>query len=105
MSERKPTSARNGANTSGSEIITATSQAGTRELDDHHAVQRADQQHGRHADRDLEQRQPQQPAERQFRRRRVGERQHARDRSSSVPLDDGGASAVHDGVSSSACEM
>ena len=29
VSERKPTSARNGANTSGSEIITATSQAGT----------------------------------------------------------------------------
>ena len=29
VSERNPTSARNGANTSGNEIITATSQAGT----------------------------------------------------------------------------
>ena len=45
------------------------------ELDDHHAVERADQQHGRHADRDLEQRQPQQARQRQRVARRVGERQ------------------------------
>ena len=36
------------------------------QLDDHHAVERAGEQHHRHAHRDLEQRQPQQPAERQL---------------------------------------
>jgi hypothetical protein len=50
---------------------------GHAELDDHHPVERADQQHDRHADADLEQRQPQQAAERQFRRRGIGERQES----------------------------
>ena len=35
------------------------------QFDDHHPVQRADQQHDRHADGDLEQRQAQQPAHRE----------------------------------------
>ena len=48
------------------------------EFDDHHPVQGADQQNQRHADRNLEQRQTDQPAERQFRRHGVGERQEAR---------------------------
>ncbi len=42
--------------------------AGDAELDDHDAVERAVEQHDSHADRDLEQRQPQQPAERQLAR-------------------------------------
>jgi hypothetical protein len=47
------------------------------EFDDHHAVQRADQQHHGHADGDLEQRKAQQPAERQLGRRGVREREQA----------------------------
>ena len=47
-------------------------------LDDHHAVERADEQHHRHAHGHLEQRQAEQPTKRQFVRRRIGERQKAR---------------------------
>ena len=48
------------------------------QFDDHHAVERAGEQHHGHADRDLEQRQAQQAAQRQFHRRRIGEGQEAR---------------------------
>ena len=48
------------------------------EFDDHHAVERAGQQHHRHADRNLEQRQPQQPAERKLAAADIGKRQEAR---------------------------
>jgi hypothetical protein len=51
---------------------------GHAELDDHDAVQRAHQQRCRHAHRDLEQRQPQQPRERQVGAGGIGERQVAR---------------------------
>ena len=62
MSERKPISARNGAKTQRQGDHQRDQPGRHAELDDHHAVERAVQQHHRHADRDLEQRQPQQPA-------------------------------------------
>ena len=56
---------------SGSEIISRDEPDRHAEFDDHHAVERADQQHHRHADGDLEQRESRsRRAERQFRRRR-----------------------------------
>jgi hypothetical protein len=51
---------------------------GDAELDDHHAVERAGQQHRRHAHADLEQRQPDEPAERQLRAGGVGKGQPGR---------------------------
>ena len=62
MSERKPISARNGANTQRQRDHQRDQPGRHAELDDHHAVERAVEQHHRHADRDLEQRQPQQAA-------------------------------------------
>jgi hypothetical protein len=48
------------------------------QLDDHHAVERAHQQHQRHADRDLEQRQAQQARQRQILGRHIREGHVAR---------------------------
>ena len=48
------------------------------QFDDHHTVERSGEQNHGQSDRDLEQRQAQQAAQRQFRRRRIGERQEAR---------------------------
>ena len=61
----------------GCAIIRATTDRGHRQFDDHHAVQRAQKQHLRHADRDLEQRQPQSWPQRQVLRGRVREGQPA----------------------------
>jgi len=76
VSERKPISARNGAKTSGAPACSATSEAGTLQLDDHHAVERADQQTQGHADRELDHRQAQQAVERQVGVVGIGEGQH-----------------------------
>ena len=48
------------------------------ELDDHHAVERAGEQHDGHADRDLEEREAEQAGQRQVVAGGVGERQEAR---------------------------
>ena len=77
---------------------------GDAELDDHHAVQRAGEQHHRHADRDLEQREPQQPGQWQFRGGRVGERQEAR-ADPRPRLRDAGAPGFHPRAISRACEV
>ena len=58
---------------------------GNIEFDDHHAVERADQQHDRHADGYLEQRQPKQPRQRQLLRGGIGERQELRPDPTPVP--------------------
>ena len=77
VSDRKPTTARNGANTSGRAIMHRDQPGRHAELDDHHPVQRADHQHHRHPHRHLEQRQAQQAAERQRVGCGVRERQQA----------------------------
>ena len=48
------------------------------QLDDHHPVERAVEQCEGHAHRHLEQREPQQPSQRQIRARGISERQEAR---------------------------
>ena len=96
--------ARSGANRSGSASMHGDDPRGNAELDDHHSVQRADQQHDRHADRHLEERQAQKARHRQFRRRRVRERQEARPEALE-PFNDGGAGDVHGRKTSRASEM
>ena len=66
------------------------------EFDDHHAVQRADQQNGRHADRHLKQRQAQQPRHRQLRASPASAKGSRRGADLRSRCDDGGAGAVHD---------
>ena len=85
MSERKPTSARNGANSSGSASMIATIQDGTASstiitrlsvpISSTAAMPTVTWNSDSRSSR----------AERQFRRRRVRERQHAADRSASGP--------------------
>ena len=74
-----------------------------REFDDHDAIERADQKHGRHADRHLKEREPQEPRHRQLRGRGIGERKKARSEPQE-PLNDDLAGAAHEWVASSACE-
>ena len=85
VSDLKPISARNGAKTMGSDTIRPDEPGGNAQFDDHHAVQRAGQQHHGHADRDLEQRQPQQAAQGQIRGRGIGEGQEAGTQSPASP--------------------
>jgi hypothetical protein len=82
-------------------------------LDDHDPVQRADQQHGGHADRHLEQRQAQQATERQCLAGGVGKGQKARADTGPQPGGAGvqcgqaepSARCVHVRTSSIACEV
>ena len=62
----------------GSAIMMPTSEAGTAKLDDHHAVEGADEQHQRHADGDLKERKAQQAGERQILGGDIGKGQEAR---------------------------
>ena len=76
MSERKPSSARNGATSTGIAIIAATTIAGTLSSTIITRFSVPSSITLAMPDRDLEQRQPQQLAQRQPVRRRVGEGQH-----------------------------
>ena len=63
------------------------------QFDDHDAVERADQQHQRHANRNLKQRQPQKSRQRQIRRRGIGKGQE-----SGAKTDPGSHHALTDAV-------
>ena len=77
---------------------------GDAQLHNHHAVERADQQNRRHADRDLEQRKSQEARHRQFNRTGISEGQEFRTDTHHV-RDDGGACAIHGRRASKAWEM
>ena len=93
-----------GANRSGRDSMPATIHDGHGQFDDHDAVQCADQKNGRHSDGHLEERKAEKPRHRQLRRRGVRERKHPWPDAHDA-LNEGGAGAVHEHTTSSACEI